>query len=200
MQIKAQGLLNAARYIEDEFGRDALRDVVRGCTPATRDRYTSVIAIDWHPAEEFIDFLENAEKVCGIGHGPGKIAEGIGAAGARANMKGTLMRLAVWITRYEQMLKRVASMWSHYNDEGEMRLLDVSETSAHVEVAGLKRPHPLFCSVLTGWCREVALAIRTSTPIARHTECRARGDRRCVWEIRYSALMTDPGTSAPPSL
>jgi hypothetical protein len=115
-------------------------------------------------------------------------------------MKGTLIRLAVWITRYEQMLKRVASLWSNYNDEGAMNLLEVTETVARVEVVGLKRPHPLFCSLLTGWCREVALAIRASTPVARHPECRARGDARCIWEIRYSALAPiEPGGGTPSS-
>jgi hypothetical protein len=200
VQIKAQGLLNAARYIEDEFGVDALRDVIRGCSPATRDRYTSVIAIDWHPVDELLDFLENAERVCGMGHLRGKVSEGIGAAGARANMRGTLVRLAVWISRPEQMMKRVANMWSNYNDEGVMNLLEVGDTISRLELVGLKRTHPLFCALLTGWCREVALAIRTSVPIAKHIECRARGDARCTWEVRYASIATkEPGSGTPGS-
>jgi hypothetical protein len=199
LQVKAQGLLNAARYIEEEFGRDALRDVIRGCTPATRDRYTTVIAIDWHPVDELIDFVENAEKVCGAGRAPGKIAEGIGAAGARANLKGTLTRLAVWITRHDMMMKRIAGLWSNYNDEGAMNLLDASGSALHTELVGIKRPHPLFCAILTGWTREVALAVKASTPFVRHTHCRARGGARCVWEVRYGALdMLAAGGETPP--
>ena len=103
-------------------------------------------------------------------------------------MRGTLVRLAVWMTNEEHVMKRVASLWSTFNDEGEMRLLDVGDTASHIEVLGLKKPNALFGSILTGWAREVAVAIQTKTPIARHPLCRARGDARCVWEIRYASI------------
>ena len=39
MQVKAQGLLNAAKWIEEEYGRDALRDVLHSCSQEVRERY-----------------------------------------------------------------------------------------------------------------------------------------------------------------
>ena len=93
MNIKAQGLFNAAKWIEKELGQAALRDVLRACSPAVRDRYTTAIVINWHPLEEFVEFLEVAERL--LGRGDGKLAEQVGAAGARENLRGAMVRAAV---------------------------------------------------------------------------------------------------------
>jgi hypothetical protein len=191
VQIKAQGLLNAAKWIEETYGRDGLRDVLRDCTPKLRERYTSVIAIDWHPVEELIEFVEIAEKRYNGGN-RGRIAEAIGAAGARANMKGTLIRVAMWITRPEALMARAASLWRQYNDEGTMHLLSIDDHIARLEITDLKQPNALFCAIITGWMREVGHAVRTIAPVAKHTACRARGDTRCIWEVRYVRLDVPP--------
>jgi hypothetical protein len=41
VNVKAQGLLNAARWLEDEYGRDALGAIVRACSAPVRERYTA---------------------------------------------------------------------------------------------------------------------------------------------------------------
>ena len=77
MQVKAQGLLNAARYLEDTYGRDALASVLRATSPAVRDTYTSAIAINWHPVEEFVEFVDAADRI--LGRGNLRLAEDIAA-------------------------------------------------------------------------------------------------------------------------
>jgi hypothetical protein len=188
LQIKAQGLLNAAKWIEAEYGRDGLRDVLHACSPAVRDRYTSVIAIDWHPVEEFTELVSCAERVLGGGHTPGRIAESIGAAGARANMKSTLVRLAAWVSRPEALMQRATGLWRQFNDDGLMEMREVGDHHAVLELTGLTGVDPLFCAVITGWCREVGLLIGAIAPIAKHVECKHRAGARCVWEVRYARV------------
>jgi hypothetical protein len=186
VRVKAQGLLNAAKWVEENHGREGLRDVLQRCTPATRDRYTAVIAIDWHPVEELVDFVGAAETTFGS---PGRthIAEQIGAEGAKANMRSTLVRLVSWVTHPEFLMSRVAAMWNQFNDEGSMHLLKVDERGAQMELRDMTFVNPLFCALITGWCREVGIAIQTVSPVAKHIECRTRGETRCLWEIRYAA-------------
>jgi hypothetical protein len=188
VQVKAQGLLNAAKYIEEEYGRDALGEVVRACSGPVRERYMSAIAINWHPVEEFIEFVETADKK--LGRGNLKLAEEVGAAGARANMKGTVVRIAVYIAKPEYFLRRVAGLWRQFNDEGEMLVHDLGERSGTLEVRGLTKPNAVFCAVLTGWAREIARGIGIQNPHTRHSECRARGGTRCLWDVRWSAIET----------
>ncbi len=184
MQVKAQGLLNAVKWIEESYGQGALRDVIRACGPEVRERYTSAIAIEWHPVAEFVEFLAAADRL--LGHGDGRVAEDIGAAGARVNLRGTALRMVFYAARPEFLMKRITQLWSRFNDEGSMNLLHFDDYSSTIEVRGVVTPHVLFCSTLTGWAREVVLAMGGTTPSVRHVECRARGDARCLWHLRWS--------------
>ena len=186
MQVKAQGLLNAAKYIEDEYGRDALGEVVRACSEPVRERYIAAIAINWHPMEEFVEFVEKADKM--LGRGNLKLAEEVGAAGARANMKGTVIRIAVYIAKPEFFFRRVAGLWRQFNDEGEMLVHNLDEHAGTMEVRGVSTPHPVFCAVLSGWMREVATGIGIQNPHVRHRQCRTRGDAQCIWEARWTSI------------
>jgi hypothetical protein len=198
VNIKAQGLLNAAKWIEEEFGQGALRDVIRGCSVEVRDRYTSAIAINWHPMEEFVEFLEVADRT--LGRNDGRIAEEIGAAGARKNMKGAMLRLVFYLSKPEFLMKRITQLWRQFNDEGSMDLLHLDDYSSSIEVRGVTNPQFLFCCTLTGWSREVAIALGGSNPVVRHTECRARGGSKCIWQLRWSGPSTaQMGQKSSPS-
>ena len=194
MQIKAQGLLNAVKFIEARYGRDALSQVVRACSEPVRDRYISAIAINWHPVEEFIEFIETADRI--LGDGKGKLIEEIGAAGARANMKGIAVRVAFYVAQPDFFFRRVAGLWHQFNDEGEMVTHFIAEKSGSIEVVGIKTPNAAFCMTLTGWMREVATALGIQDPVPHHTECRGRGDARCLWDVRWTALRADASREA----
>jgi hypothetical protein len=196
VQIKAQGLLNAAKWIEQEYGRDTLREVLRACSAPVRERYPSLIAIDWHPASEFIEFVQQAERIIGGGQAHGRIAEAIGAAGAKANMRGTLVRIAVWISRPEALMKRAAGLWRQFNDEGQMELKHLGDNVARFELGKIEGLDPAFCAVVTGWCREVALAVGAVAPQAKHVDCVWRTGAICAWEVRFARV--DPKAAPPP--
>jgi hypothetical protein len=181
VQVKAQGLLNAAKWIEEEFGHATIQQILRNCSPRLRERCATAIAINWHPMEELVEFLEVAERV--LGTGDGRVAERIGEAGARANLKGALIRMAFWISKPEFLMKRVAGLWQQFNDEGEMTMLHVGHDFRRFEVTGLSTPNWLFCCTITGWGKITTQAAGVTNPIARHIECRGRGDSRCVWEV-----------------
>jgi hypothetical protein len=140
------------------------------------------VAINWHPMGELVELLEVAEKV--LGHGDGRVAAEIGAAGARANIKGIFVRFAFYVARPEYMMKRLASLWRQFNDEGMMRVRLVEETHFVLDVIDVKTPNWLFCCTLTGWCREVSGAIGLVHPTAKHISCRGKGDAECVWEVK----------------
>ena len=182
MNVKAQGLLNAAKWIEENHGQRALAEVIQACTPDVRERYVSAIAINWHPCAELVELLGVADRMLGVGDG--KIAEEIGAAGARANMRGALVRVAFYVAKPELLLQRVAAMWRQFNDAGAMKSLEVGKNLVRLEVTDVPYPTWLFCCTITGWCREVSGALGVANPVARHLQCRARRASRCIWEIR----------------
>jgi hypothetical protein len=191
MNVKAQGLLNAVRWVEQTYGPAGLRDVLAACQPATRTRCASAIAINWHPVEELLDFVGAAEQILPKSE-KWKVVEEIGAAGARANTKSFLIRSVIYISKPEFLLKRVAAAWNQFNDAGEMTLLRLDHRlvdgdnvgSADIAVTGTNLKSALFCRILTGWCVEFSGAIGIHSPLVHHIECMANGDPRCVWRIR----------------
>jgi predicted hydrocarbon binding protein len=189
VNIRAQGLLNAAKLIETRYGQSALRDVIRACHADVRERYITATPLQWHPMRELVDLLEVAERK--LGKGDGAVAEEIGAAGARANMSGVFARLVTYITRPEFLMKRVVMLWRQYNDEGEMRLVVFDQHSLTVEVSGVPDPSWLFCCTLTGWCREILATMGAESPVARHVECRARGGNHCLWNVWWKNPLTE---------
>ena len=190
MNVKAQALLNAVKFLEEEYGQSTLRDIIQQCSPEVRERYVSAIAINWHPVAELVELITVAARV--VGKDETKMAELIGASGARANMKGVFIRFTFWVANPEYLMKRIAALWRQFNDEGEMKVLHVEATKLVLEVPGVREPSWLFCSTITGWGREVATAMGVNAPSAAHVECRSKGDARCVWEVRGNT-----GPSAP---
>ena len=182
LNVKVQGLLNAAKWIEEEYGAAALQAVLRECSVGVRERCSFAIPLSWHPVEELVELLTVAERK--LGQEDGKLAEAIGAAGAHSNMKGVLVRFARYLVGSEYLTRRIAGMWRQFNDDGEMRVISDTDANVVLEMVGIKQPHWLFCCTLTGWCREVSLAMGARQPIVRHVQCRTRGDERCVYDIR----------------
>jgi predicted hydrocarbon binding protein len=184
MKTKAQGLINACKWIEATYGRDALAEVLGECSPMVRDVYAQGIAINWVPSGLVTELAEKADLR--LGNGTGKLAEAIGEAGARSNLKGIFLRLAFYLGKPEFLMKRVAGIWDQFNDEGAMHVRHFDERSCVLELTGLEKTHPYYCAILTGWARQVATAMGITNPIVRHAECRGRGDPRCIWEIRWT--------------
>ena len=182
MRVKAQSILNALSWVEQTHGQRAVAEVLAECSQAVRDRYIASIAIEWIPLSEFVEVLGVCEKR--LGKGDGRIAEQIGAAGARANLRGATQRAAFYVLKPSFLGKRVAGLWDQYNDEGAMTIHEARPELVRVEVVGIVKPDWLFCCTLTGWCGEFALATGSIGARPVHTECRAKGAARCLWDVR----------------
>jgi hypothetical protein len=182
LNIKAQALLNAARYIEDEYGAEVSAKVLAACSPAVRERVATAIAINWHPLAEFVEYLVAVTRTL-----PDPlVGEKIGAAAARANTRGVMLRIGLMLSKPESVLRRGASMWRQFNDQGEMTLLKGERTAVEVTITGIPRTPRVFCDTVTGWARELVTSAGGKNALASHTECRADGDVRCVWVAKWS--------------
>ena len=182
MNVKAQGLQNGAKYIEETFGREALGEVLRACSGGVRESYMTCLATSWHPVSELCEFVDVAQARLG---GPRRsLAQEIGGAGARANMKGVLLRVALYWGKPEFLIKRIISTWRQYNDQGTMELAELTPGNAVLEVKGIVKPNATFCRILTGWWIEIAIGLGGRMVTATHSECRAAGGKKCTWELR----------------
>jgi hypothetical protein len=187
VNIKAQGLLNAVKWIEQNHGQQKLATIIQACSPAVRERYMSAIGIEWHPMEEFCELLEVSERV--LGDRPGEVSRKIGTIGAKQNTRGLVKRGVFYVASPDFLLRRISSLWSQFNDKGSMRVLHVDDKYALLEVEGVPNPHALFCATLTGWTEVISEAVGLVNARVEHDHCRARGSTQCTWRITWNALV-----------
>jgi hypothetical protein len=183
--VKAQGLIHAAQWLEHTHGREAVARVLTRCSRDVNERYMSAIAIEWHPFEEFMEFLEKTEAEVGIGNG--RTARLSGAYSAQQNTRGAVKRSLFYLATPEFLMRRITSLWSQFNDTGAMQLLEFTERKIVIEVSGLTTPHKLLCESVTGWVEVVSDAMGARGSKATHPECRARGDKRCIFVVDWDA-------------
>jgi predicted hydrocarbon binding protein len=186
LRTKAQGLVSTIKWIEATHGRAALDEVLAGCSAPVRARCASVLAIEWVPVAEVVEFVGAADRL--LSTGTGKLAEAAGEVGAREGIRSPFLRAAFYLAKPEFLMRRAASVWSQYCDQGEMHAHTFDGRTATFEVTGADETHAIFCALLTGWIREIARATGVANPSVRHAECRARGEDRCFWELRWSAI------------
>ncbi len=187
VRVKLQALLNAAKHIEASRGRDALARVLAESSEAVQAQVKTGIAINWHPYEELIEFLEVAERT--IGSGDGELCKELGVAGAKVNLGNPIVRAAKYIAKPEFLMRRVAGLWSRFNSEGKMRVVAVNENDALIELLDIPEPHYLLCCTITGWSKELAEEFYTRSPESEHVECRARGASRCLWHVSWAETL-----------
>jgi hypothetical protein len=189
VNVKAQGLLHGAAWLREKFGEGGLEKVLAACGPSVRERCATAIAINWIAQTELAEFLRVADEQ--LGTGDGKIAEAIGAASARVNLRHMALRLAFFLGRPEFLMRRVAGVWRQYNEEGDMIVREFVGGRMLAELAGVPSPDWFVCCSVTGWLNEAGLATGMKRLTTHHSECRARGKGRCMWELRW-----DSGRSA----
>jgi hypothetical protein len=185
VNVKAQGLLNAALFVRERFGESALDRVLAKCTPSTREHALQAIAINWVPFEELAEILRVVDQE--LGAGDGNLAEAIGAASARVNLRHLALRLAFFLARPEFLMRRVAGVWRQYNEAGEMAVLEFNPGRMVAELRAMPVTDWIVCASVTGWLHEAGVATGMKHLQTMHSECRGKGAARCLWLLKWSA-------------
>jgi hypothetical protein len=183
MNVKLQAILNAARWVEEQHGKNMLARVLARCRAQIRERFETGIAIEWIPMTELMEFYEAVVEI--VGAGDRSVLRATGASSARKNLRRPVTRVATWLLSPDLFIQRVSSLWRQYNDAAELVLLDLRPGLCLLEIRGVPVPHWGFCTSLLGWADELALAFGWKNAMVRHPECRAEGDSRCIIEIRH---------------
>ena len=190
VKVKAQGLLHGAAWVRETHGESTLRNVLSSCSAAVRERCTIAEPTDWIPDNELAEFLGVADRA--LGRGDGRIAEELGAASARANLRNFTLRLAFFLANPEFLMRRVAGVWRQYNDAGAMHVREFTAGRMNAELVGIPEPDWFICCSVTGWLREAGVTTGMKQLTAEHVECRSRGRERCLWLLRWNAVGSVP--------
>jgi hypothetical protein len=185
VNVKAQGLLHGTAWLRETFGEGGLQKVLDACGPNVRERAKTAIGLNWIPQEELAEFLRVADRE--LVTGDGKIAEAIGAASARVNLRHMALRIAFFLGRPEFLMRRVAGVWRQYNEAGDMTVHELTTGGMRAELVGVPDPDWYICCSVTGWMLEAGHAMGMKRLFVHHAECRALGKAHCLWELRWDS-------------
>ena len=63
---------------------------------------------------------------------------------------------------------------------------ELDKTSFELEIVDFDAPHASVCASIAGWAHRMLELTGAKNATCEHIECRARGDARCVFALRWS--------------
>jgi hypothetical protein len=138
-----------------------------------------IIVAAWYPEEDLLGLITACAGVFPV-RGD-SIFETMGALAARGHLEGVYADLV-----QRSVAARAATLWKSQHDTGQLVLVRETENSATYELVDWGLSSGAYCRLLGGYFAEVHRFAGASEPSFAHPSCRAGGQERCVWEIRWS--------------
>jgi hypothetical protein len=184
VRTKGTSLAAIVRFVRQNWGDDGLTRLaatsrVPEVVPLIEGK---VLAGSWYPFAYFTELLDTAEALFS-GGGDG-FARREGASCAEYDLRG-VYRVFVRLTSPAFVIERSGKVWRQYYDSGDLVVLETDDFRVRYELRDFGSPHRGHCGTVLGWSERAAELSGATAVRGVHSICRARGDRRCVFEIEW---------------
>jgi uncharacterized protein (TIGR02265 family) len=181
--VKGSPVRSLQKFIQDELS-PAQQQAVFDSLPAeyaTRFR-SPILATETLPLHMLNRFTEVAAAV--KGEPLEEFARRAGREAASEAVKGVYRFFALVLTP-PALLSKASQMWSSLYNQGQLRVEEQTGTSARLRLTNF--PSELAgCSRISGWIERMAELTGVKNISVRQTECFARGDAACVWDVTWT--------------
>ena len=184
-RIKGTAMLNAVKFLRANF-----KDKARQVLPPELHKYldTRVLPSSWYPEEENLALIRALarllkENVPGVGD---DVYALMGRTVAQADLSSFYASL-IRPGDPEETLKRAQVTWRMYHDTGTFQVGIHGPGRARVELSDYGLPSSEMCSLLKGFHEQMVAMAGAREVSSEEIACRNRGDRTCVWEMRWKA-------------
>ena len=181
--VKGSPVRSLQKFIDSELNPDQRETVFRALPAeyATRFR-TPILATETVPVHMLNRFTEEAAKA--RGESLDAFARRAGREGASDAVKGIYRFFALVMTP-PALLGKAGQMWSSLYNRGELQVLDQTDNSARIVLAGFPS-EPAGCSRITGWIERMAELTGVKNVKVEQTKCFAKGAASCEWSVTWS--------------
>ena len=184
VHTKGTSVSAVLRFVTQNWGPEGLARLAEKVSPpeAAKLIRDSVLAGSWYPFSHFVALLDAAETV--FGGGSGTFARREGMSCADFDLRG-VYRVFVRLTSPAFLVERAGKVWRQYYDSGELVIVESSDHEVTFELKAFASPHRGHCETVLGWSERAAELSGATRVRASHPNCRARGDRRCIFRIDW---------------
>jgi hypothetical protein len=181
--VKGSPVRSLQKFIDAELTPEQREAVLRSLPPEYAKRFSSpVLATETVPVHMLNRFTQEAAKA--KGEAVETFARRAGRMAAGEAVKGIYRFFALVMTP-TALLGKASQMWSSLYNRGELRVEDQSGTSARIRLTNFP-PEAAGCSRVTGWIERMAELTGVKNIRVEQTQCSARGDAFCEWQLRWS--------------
>lgn len=181
-KIKGTCIRSVLNFLSGEKLLDAS---IASLKPRSRAEFgTAVLAMNWYPADAYIDLLDAAA------HRAGADSERLMLRMGRQIIKdglSTVYRIFLSADSPSLAVSRGHFLWRTYFQGSELRLVSSGEGSAEYEVHGESRTSTAYCLTKLGGMIGALEIVGATGVRGEHSHCRCRGDDVCrfrlTWEV-----------------
>jgi hypothetical protein len=184
VRTKGTSLAAIVRFVRQNWGAEGLARLAAAsqATEVLELIDGKVLAGSWYPFAYFTELLDNASAL--FSGGVEGFARREGASCADYDLRG-VYRVFVRFTSPAFVIERSGKVWRQYYDSGDLVVLETDDARVIYELRDFGSPHRGHCGTVLGWSERAAELSGATAVRGTHAICRARGDRRCVFQIDW---------------
>jgi uncharacterized protein (TIGR02265 family) len=178
-------MLNSVKFLRANFKEKALE-----LLPPEHHKYLDarILVSSWYPEEDNLAIMRvlariMKENIPDVGD---DVYAYMGRYVAQADFSVFYVNL-IRPNDPEETLRRAPVAWRMYHDTGSFSVSIEGPGRARVELSDYGLPSKEMCSLLKGFHEQMIIMAGAQEVSSKEISCRNRGDRSCVWEMRWKA-------------
>ncbi len=184
-QVKGAVLKSRLGFVDEQFGKDAVRRVIEALPPDDQRALRVVFTSNWYPFE-LSRRLDDA-IVSVVGGGRPEFFEKLGEASAAKNL-GSLHSGYLTGGDPQAFLAKAPAVYGMYYETGRREYQRTGERSGVLTTYDAETFSTPDCRTVVGWYRKALELCGARGVRVSETECRARGGRVCRYEVSWESV------------
>jgi hypothetical protein len=178
---KGTAFLHDEEYVVRTYGPEVWSQVLAAMSPADLATRASMLAIGWYENELLIRQLQAIEQV--VRERDPHIVETLGRYAAEQDLT-RIHRVFLRMANPAFVLEKSGELWGRFFDTGRWEIQRVPRgADAALVDAGVV--HEVFCRNLQAYLHRLFELVGAKGVSVRHPGCRARGDAKCTYLVRW---------------
>ncbi len=175
-------ILSTFAFLDARFGAEARARVQARLPTEERALLTAVNAETWVPLDAFAHLLRAMDEE--LGHGDLELVTQRGEWTATRDLT-TIRRIILKFLPGAEVVERATSLWPKLHDSGSWKVARTAPGHARAELSELAFVDPAICASVRGWILGLMKLTGSRKVAVEHTQCRARGDDVCAFEVDW---------------
>lgn len=185
-QVRGSVITARLKWVRDRFGEPGVRHLKSNLRESSRARIDArVQPHEWVPFALYLDVTHEIDRLWGRGD-LGLVRE-LGRATADLSLP-TILKMFLRFGAPSYTVRQGAKLWRQYYDSGTPEVREVSDAGGDgcsLTLPDFETPEAAHCASILGWMERSVELSGAKVRWARETACRLRGDRACVFELRW---------------